>query len=310
MRGVMEAGQRAVPRVTFLELEITGKCQLACVHCYADSGPSGTHGTMAIRDWQRLIDEAAAMGVRTVQFIGGEPTLHPDLCALIRYTIAAGLRVEVFSNMVHVTPEQWAVFALPEVSLATSYYGGTAAGHEAVTGRRGSHARTRANIAEAVRRGIPLRAGIIGAPESQIVEAARADLAAAGVRNIGTDRMRGVGRAAADLVTVRELCGQCGHGRAAISSQGEVWPCVIGRFMTAGNVKGQRLADVVGGPRMAAIRAMIPQPLAPCNPDDTDCQPNAEVCYPAYCNPDKGEPDEQPSQGVRGGLAGARQAAG
>lgn len=28
----------------FLWLEITGRCQLACAHCYADSGPTGTHG--------------------------------------------------------------------------------------------------------------------------------------------------------------------------------------------------------------------------------------------------------------------------
>lgn len=27
--------------VSFLWLETTGKCQLACEHCYADSGPTG-----------------------------------------------------------------------------------------------------------------------------------------------------------------------------------------------------------------------------------------------------------------------------
>jgi hypothetical protein len=152
--------------------------------------------------------------------------------------------------------------------------------------------RTRANIAEAVRRGIPVRAGIIGTPGSREAEAARADLAAAGVRSIGEDRMRGVGRAAAGMVTTGELCGQCGHGRAAVSPDGEVWPCVIGRFLTAGNVKDQPLAAILGGPRMAQITAMIP-PVAPCNPNDSDCKPNAEVCYPAYCNPDKGKLDEE-----------------
>jgi uncharacterized radical SAM superfamily Fe-S cluster-containing enzyme len=120
------ADQQAAAPVTFLELEITGKCQLKCVHCYADSGPAGTHGTITARDWERLIDDAAAMGVRTVQFIGGEPTLYPELPRLVRHAVAAGLGVEVFSNLVRVTPAQWAVFALPGVSLATSYYGDTA----------------------------------------------------------------------------------------------------------------------------------------------------------------------------------------
>jgi hypothetical protein len=58
-------------------------------------------------------------------------------------------------------------------------------------------------------------------------------------------------------------------------------------YLTAGNVKDQPLADIVGGPRMAEITAMIP-PVAPCNPNDSDCRPNAEACYPAYCNPDSG----------------------
>ena len=36
--------------LSFMWLELTGKCQLACGHCYADSGPAGTHGTMTAAD--------------------------------------------------------------------------------------------------------------------------------------------------------------------------------------------------------------------------------------------------------------------
>ena len=36
----------ALAPVTFLELEITGQCQLVCAHCYAESGPGGSHGSM------------------------------------------------------------------------------------------------------------------------------------------------------------------------------------------------------------------------------------------------------------------------
>ncbi|HEY3514514.1 MAG TPA: hypothetical protein VGL36_35370 [Kribbella sp.] len=42
-----------------------------------------------------------------VQFIGGEPTLHPASPELLRRALAAGLEVEVFSNLVHVTPALW-----------------------------------------------------------------------------------------------------------------------------------------------------------------------------------------------------------
>ncbi|MGP4089358.1 hypothetical protein [Streptomyces sp. KR55] len=76
MTAVLEPPANTAPGgVTFLELEITGGCQLTCSsHCYAQVGPTKGHGTMTGGDWRRVIDEAAAMGVDTVQFIGGGAT--------------------------------------------------------------------------------------------------------------------------------------------------------------------------------------------------------------------------------------------
>lgn len=51
--------------------ELTNKCQLECVMCYADSGPNGGHGAMGADDWMNLIDQAAAAKINMVQFIGG-----------------------------------------------------------------------------------------------------------------------------------------------------------------------------------------------------------------------------------------------
>jgi MoaA/NifB/PqqE/SkfB family radical SAM enzyme len=90
--------------VSFLWLEITGKCQLHCTHCYADSGPAVTHGAMTEDDWSRVIDEARTLGVTMVQFIGGEPILHPNLSRLVQHALGRELTVEVFSNLVRVTP--------------------------------------------------------------------------------------------------------------------------------------------------------------------------------------------------------------
>jgi MoaA/NifB/PqqE/SkfB family radical SAM enzyme len=129
--------------LSFLWLEITGRCQLSCTHCYAESGPQGTDGTMADGDWFRVIDQAAELSLRMVQFIGGEPTLHPSFVALVRHALSRSLAVEVFSNLTHVSPAMWDVISHPGVSLATSYYSDSAGQHEAITRGRGSHARTR-----------------------------------------------------------------------------------------------------------------------------------------------------------------------
>lgn len=284
------AGQTAHHPVTFVALELTGRCNLTCGHCFADAGPAGGHGTMTVRDWERVIGEAASLGVRTVQFIGGEPTLHPGLCALVRHAVAAGLRTEVFSNLTHVTPAQWDVLCLPGVSLATSWYAADPGVHAQVTGRRGAHARTKANIAEAVRRGIPLRAGMVDVAGREHARAGRAELAVLGVTQVSTpDKVRGLGRAAEPGTgggDAGELCGRCGRGMAAVSPDGDVWPCVMSRWLPAGNVLTEGLGGVLAGPRWQAVVAGIPAPRAEaCNPDDDDdnCNPKQDGndCRPA-----------------------------
>jgi CubicO group peptidase (beta-lactamase class C family) len=177
---------------TRLWLDLTRKCQLSCTHCYNSSGPDGTHGAMRREDWLRVLDEAPACGMRSVQFIGGEPTMHPDFRELVEHALGLGLQTEVFSNLVHVSDECWQLFDHGNLSLATSYYSDRAETHNAMTGRP-SHQRTRTNIARAVRRGIPLRVGIIGS-DPEVIAAAQRDLAELGVTRIGVDRVRPFGR--------------------------------------------------------------------------------------------------------------------
>ena len=156
----------------FVWLELTGRCQLECAHCYAESSPRGTHGSMMAQDWIRVLNDAAELNVEMVQFIGGEPTLHPDLPLLVRHARSRGLLVEVFTNLVHVREDVWESFALPGVSLATSYYSSLSGVHDGITGKRASHSRTRANIARAIERGIRLRVGLVDLDKSQNIETA------------------------------------------------------------------------------------------------------------------------------------------
>jgi MoaA/NifB/PqqE/SkfB family radical SAM enzyme len=139
-----------------LWLELTGKCQLHCEHCYAESGPKGDHGSMATEEWLSLLDEARGLGVRNVQFIGGEPTPHPDLGSIVSYACSLNLGVEIYTNLVRVTPQLWEVFQQKGVRLATSYYSLDAGEHDSITRRR-SHDKTLANIHEALKRDIELR---------------------------------------------------------------------------------------------------------------------------------------------------------
>ncbi|MFF5303475.1 radical SAM protein [Streptomyces sp. NPDC013161] len=283
--------------MTFLELEITGRCQLTCAsHCYAQAGPTKGHGTMTAEDWRHVIDEAAALGVETVQFIGGEATMHPDFADLVEYALASGRRVQVFSNLYRVSARHWELFERPGLSLATSYYSDDSDEHDEITGRAGSHVWTRANIAVAVERGIRLKVGIIRMREGQRVEQARAEMKALGVDRVHIDRVREVGNAArtAAIPSTSQLCGGCADGKAAILPDGTVAPCVLGRFLPAGNVKAAGLAAVLGGRQWAQIAASIPRGnRAGRTPDEDSCMPSPGA---AACNPDQDGEDCSPAE--------------
>ncbi|MFE5771459.1 radical SAM protein [Streptomyces sp. NPDC056485] len=278
----------------FAWLEVTGKCQELCVGCYADSGPQGTHGTMTVEDWVFVIDQLADMGAADVQFIGGEPTLYPQLEELIKHAHGAGLRIEVFSNLVHVRKSLWDAFQEYGVKLATSYYSDTPAEHDAVTQLKGSHKKTRANIQKAIDLGMPIRGGVITVNQGQRVIQAAKDLTELGVDHVGGDKTRAFGRAAQGAAPkIADLCGHCALGQCAIGPDGSVWPCVLGRFITLGNVREQTLADIWNSQRKTDVRAAIaaehgltpvqsctpPQFLPSCGPCGP-CVPSVGVCDP------------------------------
>lgn len=280
-------------RTRLLWLDLTRNCQLECAHCYNESGPSGTHGSMTRESWLDVLDQAAGQSIPRVQFIGGEPTMHPDFPELVGHALDLGLDVEVYSNMVHVTERCWKLFQRDRLSLATSYYSHRSGEHDSVT-RRPSHRRTRANIERAVLHGIPLRVGVI-ASDDEHAEAARQDLEALGVTRIGTDHVRPFGRAAADgAPDMSGLCGDCGNGKAAVAPDGSVSPCVFSGFLTVGDVGSAPLADILYGAAMtearAAIRAVV-RPIRACRPDVAPCGPDnapRQPCAPeddAECSP-------------------------
>ncbi|MEV0444559.1 radical SAM protein [Streptomyces spectabilis] len=293
MSTVMERPASTTPAIPpkVVELEITGTCQLQCMQCFADSGPSGTHGVMTADDWRRVISDAAALGVREVQLIGGEPTVHPAWSELVDHALSFGLQVEVYSNLFHIKAGWWRLLARERVKLATSYYSDRAEEHDAITHRGGSHGRTRANIAQAVRRGIPLRVGIVSVLPGQRVAEAREELEALGVTMIRTDRTRRIGRAS--LVGARtdtaELCGRCGDGQVAVLPTGAVTPCVLSRWLATGNVRERGLAAILGSKAWADALSVIPA-RASSEPCDPDCKPASDGgdCSPAEqpaCDP-------------------------
>jgi MoaA/NifB/PqqE/SkfB family radical SAM enzyme len=276
--GGIAAGGAAGGPLRMIWAELGQECQISCVHCYAGAGPGLGWGTMTAGDWERVIGEAAGLGAEQVTFIGGEPTLYPGLPRLVRVALGLGLAVEVYSNLVRVTPALWELFGLAGVSLAVSWYSADREQHAVITGGHDTWRQTRANVARAVELGIPLRAGVVGGiVADQRVDEAEAELQALGVALIGRDELRQFGRGT--VADASQACGSCGRGVLAVLPDGSVSPCPLTRWLRAGSVRDAPLGVIAGEP-LAAVTAALRGPECSCNPD---CNPN-RTCNPS-CNP-------------------------
>jgi len=72
-----------------MDISITNWCDKGCVFCYKSSTRHGSH--MALGDYKRVIDEAAAMGTHQVALGGGNPNQHPDFEEILDYTWGKGV---------------------------------------------------------------------------------------------------------------------------------------------------------------------------------------------------------------------------
>lgn len=309
-------------QLDFIWLELTARCNLECVHCYADSSPERPLSEgMTLQDWIGALNQAAALGCKKVQFIGGEPTLHPGLPRLIEHARSIGYeQVCVYTNGTHFTETLKEVFLANRVSLAFSVYGSSGEVHDQVTQRKGSFAKTDRALRWAVQAGLAIRAGVIEmAANSHDVHQSEQMLHEAGVNLVHVDRLRGLGRGSQERPPqskLKELCGRCGNGKVCVSSNGEIYPCVFARFAALGHIKEEGLATVFGGQSLQEFRGALidahgaalqvdsrsnrnapldhhgalacspEQPAPPCSPEIDPGPCNPEI-PPPDCNPER-----------------------
>ncbi|MGH2626195.1 MAG: radical SAM protein, partial [Anaerolineales bacterium] len=189
-------------RLDFLWLELTERCNLRCVHCYAGSGPALKDGPMQAEDHLRVLREAAQAGCRRVQFTGGEATLHPAFSALVDEAKALGFeRIEVYTNATQLNDERVSFLREHGVRVAVSFYSHREEVHESITRVPGSFRRTVAAIKALLAAEVPVRVGLIRMrPNQDDVPATLDFLAALGVAPdaVGMDDVRPAGRGCGD----------------------------------------------------------------------------------------------------------------
>lgn len=233
-----------------LFLELTGRCNERCAHCYADASPE----VMAAIDRAtafEIIDDAAALGFPTLQLTGGDPLLSGHLIDCARRATDHGMQVEVYTNGLALNPKTAAKLAALGADMALSVYSHRPEVHDAVTRTPGSWERTLRAIGYARKAGIKVRVGVVlrGENEHDSDQLKRL-LADHGVaeEKIGIDRERPVGRGewAADQDEPPTAANSmhasatrpADSGKLAILYDGRVAPCIFDRDTILGRIAG------------------------------------------------------------------------
>lgn len=129
--------------VTF---ELTYGCNLRCVHCYNPTHRVLPH-ELSTSEICALLKQIADLGVLTVTFTGGEPSLRPDIAEILRHARRQGLMIHLMTNATRVTASFTDL--LREVGarqIDVSIYGATEPVYERMTGVAGSYRQFRLGL--------------------------------------------------------------------------------------------------------------------------------------------------------------------
>jgi len=80
-----------------LQIESTDACLQGCLYCYAGSTPNETRG-LASHEIRDLLQDAARLEVRAIDWLGGDPLERPDWYELTAYARSLGLVNNVWTS--------------------------------------------------------------------------------------------------------------------------------------------------------------------------------------------------------------------
>lgn len=133
---------------------MTRRCNLKCVHCYARSEDISYDNELTREQSLAMMDDLADFGVPVLLFSGGEPLVHPRLVEYAQYAVSKGMRAVISTNGTLITKEKARV--LKEIGL--SYVGisldGLEETHDKFRGVKGSFKKAMAAIENCQEAGI------------------------------------------------------------------------------------------------------------------------------------------------------------
>ncbi len=142
-------------------LELTHRCNLACVHCYVNlpaNDREARNKELTREECCRAIDAMVEEGCFYLLITGGEPLLRRDFRDIYLHAKRCGLLITLFTNGCLVTPDIADFLAeYPPFSVEITLYGASEAVYEQVTGIPGAYHKCLRGIRLLRERGLPLK---------------------------------------------------------------------------------------------------------------------------------------------------------
>ena len=98
--------QFSVDKKPVVVWNMTRRCNLKCVHCYAKALDESGTDEISTAQAKTLIDDLAAFGSPVMLFSGGEPLVRKDLVELAHYAVQKGMRAVISTNGTLITKEK------------------------------------------------------------------------------------------------------------------------------------------------------------------------------------------------------------
>ncbi|PYG86859.1 radical SAM protein with 4Fe4S-binding SPASM domain [Ruminiclostridium sufflavum DSM 19573] len=291
-------------KLSFLWIELTSKCNNKCLHCYSSSDACRNDDKVTHDHWMSLISEAHREGAASIQLIGGEPLLYPGWRELVIKANEEGYEfIEIFTNATLIDDSCIEFFKQQKVNVATTIYADNAEVHDKVTLHQGSFRKTMNAVRKILDEGIPLRiASIIMKANENEADNIIKLLEDLGVETTKLDVVRPTGRGDDEELLPERFKipmikppfytsyeefwkarkqHNCLAGKIAVTSTGDVIPCIFARNEVCGNILASSLGDILKGSALKRCWSTTKDHVKKCKDCEYryacyDCRPKAQ----------------------------------
>lgn len=281
--------------IEFAWIEITNMCNLKCVHCY-DEALCGSGSVMSYEDFCYIINELLRNNIRKIQIIGGEPfILGTKLKKYLDYVIGKFEYIEIFTNGTLISDEYLAYIKKNNIRIALSIYSYEETEHDKITNVVGSCKKSNTTVKKMSELGIEyhvknvlIKDLSLGTKDTELYElSSKRDIVRLTGRaklNLISDSLlkrKLITRDTFSFKLTKNMVTKCisGHNcfsrRLYFSTDMTVYPCVMERRLSHGNLRNKILSS------------LIKKEILSMNKDNIESCKECELRYCCFdCRPD------------------------